>query len=343
MKRWKRLLPALLLVFVLCSCRVRTTLLADAVPAATAETPGKAETEKTETETEPTPEASPLPTPEPTPEQTAQPEEEPAPEPDDPVTEDEESERKAYSSETDGTLAPEAEDALYTEAEGSTGSAVGEAGEDSGDVIRTQGEDGELTVTETVAADAADQLGTDENGEVADSVMTYYLTLLDDRVGDLFECKRLYVYWETSEDHRTILKSSPEHQLILGAGAYDVSAKLKEENLTVDDGWVFRKNPDVIVKVLDDTPLNAAAAELLCDELSARADWAEIAAVRDRRILVLSGGLLDTQAGRIAAMVFLAKGMYPEQMSDVDPEEALRALTKEARGSAATGLYAYWM
>jgi len=200
-----------------------------------------------------------------------------------------------------------------------------------------------LTATETVPTEEADQTGVDDSGAVADSMQTYYLTLLSDRVGDLFECKRLYVYWETPEDHRTVFKTSQEHDLILGAGAYDVSAKLLAENLTVDDGWVVRKNPEVIVKVTGSGALDTFAAASLCEELTARAEWNGINAVQNRRVLVLSQSLLDTQAGRIAVMVYLAKLMYPEQLADVDAGEALRALTEESDGVAWAGQYAYMM
>ena len=200
-----------------------------------------------------------------------------------------------------------------------------------------------LTATETVPAEEADQTGADDSGDVADSVQTYYLTLLSDRVGELFECKRLYVYWETAEDHCTVFKTSREHELIIGSGAYDVSAKLLAENLIVDDGWVARKNPDAIVKVTDSGALDAPTAAALCDALAARPEWSGIQALQTHRVLVLSQRLLETQAGRTAAMVYLAKLMYPEQLADVDADEALRALTEEADGMAWLGQYAYSM
>ena len=58
---------------------------------------------------------------------------------------------------------------------------------------------------------------------------------------------------------------------------------------------------------------------------------------------MLSQSLLDTQAGRISAMVYLAKLMYPDQLGDIDADEAMRALTEEADGSAWAGQYAYMM
>ena len=257
------------------------------------------------------------------------------------AAQDENSDRREFAADASGELTPEAETPLYVPADEPAGAAFPGSGEFG--AVNAEAEGAELTATETISADEAERLGADDSGEVADSVLTYYLTLLDSRLGSLFECKRLNVYWETGEDHRTIHKSSVEHRLILGAGAYDVSAKLLEENLKVDDGWVFRKNPDAVVKVIDGGAMDAQLAEEACSELAARSGWAEVGAIRDGNVLVLSGRLLETQAGRTAAMVYLAKLMYPDQMEDVDADEALRALTEEAEGSAYIGLYAYAM
>ena len=364
MKHFNRLLPALLaLALLLCGCRTRTTPSAEpAAPAA--ETPAlsvsspapqalglreappeiaAAPAAEAIPEPEPSPAATPEPTSEPTPEPTPQPEPTPTPPPipEAPVEQDEAAERREYDPDADGELSPEAEAPVFVpEAEAETdiaSTSEGSAG------IAVETEDGDRTVTETAAAEDAEDLGADPLGETADSMEAYYLTLLADRVGELFECKRLYVYWETAEDHRTVFKTAGEHELILGAGAYDVSVKLLEENLRVDDGWVVRKNPDVIVKVSESAPLDPAAAAALCAELAARADWNGIEALRSRRVLVLSQALLERPTGRLAAMLYLAKLSYPDQLSDVDPAEALRQLTEEAEGLGWTGQYAYRM
>ncbi len=333
MKKLKILLFAALLVLLLGGCRVRTVPVELEAPAPPAEDPLAAQEQTVPGQPEPPeePEESEI-----EPEKPA----EETPSPDAPAQPDETSERREFAPDASGELAPEAETPIFvpTETPAESAAPAPAAGEGSGENVETL--DAELTVTETVPAEEADQLGVDESGEVAESVQTYYLTLLDSRLGDLFECKRLYVYWETAEDHRTVFKTSPEHQLILLAGAYDVSAKLLEENLTVDDGWITRKNPDAVVKVVDGA-LDAAAAQSLCAELSARPDWAATPAVRSGRMLVLSGELLQSASGRTAAAVYLAKLLYPEQMQDVDADEALRALSEESAGRAPSGLYAY--
>ena len=364
------LLLAVSALLVLGGCRQR--ILAPAAvmtPAPTEQTAGAeqmpppARETPTPQPTEPptqTPAATPTPTPQPTesPTPTATPEaqqaappppaETPIPaapedEPGAAALPDEASERREYSETGSGELAPDAETPLYEEPAEDEAPAqlTPESGE--GTPVHTEEEDAAQTATETLPAEEADRLGADEDAEAADSVLTYYLTLLSDRVGPLFECKRLNVYWETAADHTTVFKSSPEHDLILLAGAYDVSARLLEDNLAVDDGWVLRKDPDAVVKVVEGGALDGPAAAALCGELAAREDWAEIGAIREGRVLILSGALLDTQAGRTAAAVYLAKLLYPEQMADVDADAALRDLTAEAAGGALAGLYAYSM
>lgn len=290
-----------------------------------------------------------IPDPDPQPQvQTLTPEPEPAPEPepvtvpDAPTEQDETSPRREFASDESGELTPGAEDSILAPSEEAPETPPAPSdGAEGGTAVET--DSGALTVTETVPAEEADETGTDESGETADSVQTYYLTLLSDRLGDLFECKRLYVYWETEEDHRTVFKTSREHELILAAGAYDVSAKLLEENLTVDDGWVARKNPGVIVKTAGRGALDDAAAAAICAGLAERPEWNGLSAVQNGRVLVLSQSLLDTPAGRTAAAIYLAGLMYPDQFADIDADEALRALTEEADGAPWSGRYAYTM
>lgn len=327
--RTAKLIPLLALALTLCGCRTR--VIAQEPPAQEAAAPVRIDAAAEAPKEEPQQEDR---------SQEAESPQERTTEPDAPVEQDDNSERRTFSDSAGGELTSDAETPLYTASEQPADAAVGNGTEGQSN-IETEG--AALTATETLPADEAEQLGVDESGEVAESVQTYYLTLLDSRLGDLFECKRLYVYWETDEDHRTVYKSSREHQIILDAGAYDVSAKLLEENLTVDDGWVSRKNPDAVVKVVSGGALDAGAARAVCGEMAERDEWSGISAFREENVLVLSKRLLDTQAGRTAATVYLAKLLYPAQMEDVDADEALRALTKEASGSAYVGLYAYTM
>lgn len=265
------------------------------------------------------------------------------PDPDAPTEVDPEAERRTFSDTADAELTPDAENALAGNGQGEN--AVGHNGEQEHSGA-AEAPDAPQTATETVGAENAEKTGADEAGKTADSSLNYYETLLADRLGSLFECQRLYVYWETAEDHVTVHKSSQAHQAILNAGAYDCASKLAADALTVDDGWIARKNPGAVVKIVDSFVLGSgvsstAGAKAVRDTLAARDGWAELDAVKNGRIILLSQELLTTQARRTAAEVLLAKAMYPSLMSDTDAEEAIRALTEEIDERPLSGTFIF--
>ena len=114
----------------------------------------------------------------------------------------------------------------------------------------------------------------------------------------------------------------------------------------MDDGWIARKNPGAVVKIVDSFVLGSgvsstAGAKAVRDTLAARDGWAELDAVKNGRIILLSQELLTTQARRTAAEVLLAKAMYPSLMSDTDAEEAIRALTEEIDERPLSGTFIF--
>ncbi len=274
---------------------------------------------------------------------TGETEEDTEPDPLGHTRENPDSDRKEYDENAAVELVETAERDIHGEGEGA-GAFTETESEKPG--VSKLNKSAEETATQTVAADEAEEMGISGDAEAADSAMTYYTVLLQDRVGSLYECKRLNVYWETPEDHVTIYKASLEHDLILNSGAYDVSSRLLEENLRVDDGWVGRKNPEVIVKTVDSSVLgrsvtSTSAAKAICDGLQARSGWAGIDAVRHGRVLLLSGELMHAAYLRTAAMLIIAKTAYPSLFEDTDVATALQMLTEEATGSQGTGIYYY--
>lgn len=251
--------------------------------------------------------------------------------------------RKEYDGDASAEIIPGTESAVHGEGTSSGTSAAGDEEDPAADKLNGQAA---KTALQTVPAPEAERLGVSEEAERADSSLTYFTVLLQDRMGSLFECKRQYVYWETAEDHVTVHKSSPEHSLILSAGAYDVSARLLKENLRVDDGWVCRKNPGLIVKivgrgVLGSGAVSDRAARSAYAALTEREGWAKIDAVRSGRVILLSEELLATQALRTASMLLIAKTASPDIMADVDISQALAMLAQEESGRVPEGIYFY--
>ena len=264
-------------------------------------------------------------------------------EPGDQTRENPEASRKEYDESRPAELLPGTERTVHGGGEGSGFSAPAEETEQTAAKLSA---DAEKTATQTVPADRADRKGVSEDAAEADSAMTYYAVLLQERTGSLFECQRVNVYWETKEDHVTVFKTSAEHRLILNAGAYDVSARLLETNLRVDDGWIGRKNPGVIVKVVGRDVLgtgvvSAEAARKMCSELISRDGWPAMDAVRNGRVLLLSEELLEAPHLQLAAMLMIAKTAYPDLFAEVSVDHALEMLTEEAAGSVPAGIFYY--
>ncbi|MBR0464847.1 MAG: ABC transporter substrate-binding protein [Clostridia bacterium] len=251
--------------------------------------------------------------------------------------------RREYDENADVDVVEGTDRAVHGEGEGD--GAPKPAGDGGVSASQLNGQ-AEQTATQTVPAEEAERMGVSEDADKADSAMTYYTVLLQDRLGTLFECKRLTAYWETAEDHVTVFKTSAEHELILGAGAYDVSARLLQENLRVDDGWIARKDPQLIVKAVSGDVLgrraeSAAAASAVYEELLARPGWEDIDAVKNGRVLILSEEMLKTPHLRVAAMLAVAKTAYPDLFEDTDTDTALRMLAEEATGGPPEGVYYY--
>ena len=254
-----------------------------------------------------------------------------------------EASRKEYDENAPAEIVPGTERMIHGEGEGEGAFAPGE---DAAKAVTKLNDSAGETATRTVAADEAEQTGVSEDGEEAESARKYFTVLLQDRMGSLFECQRLNVYWETPEDHVTVFKTSAEHSLILNAGAYDVSVRLLEENLRVDDGWIGRKNPGVIVKTVRSSVLGSGvnstgAAQRIYAELLAREGWSAIDAVRNGRVILLSEELLTAPNLQVAAMLAIAKTANPAQMADVHLSQALEMLMEEETGGVPVGIYYY--
>lgn len=252
--------------------------------------------------------------------------------------------RKEYDENAPVEVVQGTDRSLHSEGEG-PGAGV-QATEDAQESVSRLNEQATESATQTVPAEEAEQMGASEDAKQADSALTYFSVLLEDRTESLFECQRSNVYWETEDDHVTVYKTSIEHGMILGAGAYDVSARLLPENLRVDDGWVTRKNPQVIVKIVDSSILgsniySASAAKTVYNSLYTREGWTSIDAVKNSHMLLLSDKFLEAPYLQTAAMIMIAKTANPDLFNDVDPQQMVEILCEEATGQLPTGIWFY--
>ena len=262
-----------------------------------------------------------------------------------PTQNDPDARLREYASDASAELSPDAQQVILvpgTMPEENT--EVGTTDETGTDAQQTQ--HALLTITETLTLQEAEKLGVSEQAPRADTSYQFYQAMLESRLSTLFECERLYVYWETPVDYQTVFKTSDEHSVILLAGGYDVSAKRLEDALLVDDGWISRKNPGCILKCVDADVLgvgvqSTSAANAIYTQMIERPGWITMGAVKSKTVLLLSGELLNSKAGQLAAALYMAKVMYPDLFTDLDPNEAWQLLRQEGIGTPANGIFAY--
>ena len=254
-----------------------------------------------------------------------------------------EADRKEYDADADAEIIPGASHTAAGEGAGEASSRNNPETERRESML---GEDAEKSATRIVSAGEADRMGVAEDAKSAETVADYYRALLTDRLGTLMECKRLYAYWETDTEWRTVYRTSPEHRIIMDSGCYDVSGRLTEERVQVDAGWVARKNPDVIIRVAPAGVLGSGVfttfeAENIRSGMMRREGWSGIRAVQTGRVILIAPEMTEAPHMQLAAELLIAKAAYPELFPDVDVREALKALTEEATGTIPEAVFFY--
>jgi|GEM_PF-1753855 len=162
-------------------------------------------------------------------------------------------------------------------------------------------------------------------------LMSTYSAILRQGVNSMYPCQLLYVFCETSDDLVTVLRGSERYQLIVASGGMNVSTRLSTDRLQVAADWVVRRNPDAIVKFVDDFILgtsvyNTLAASEQAALMRARPYWGSINAVRSHRMLLLSNDMLAFEETRLAAQLLIAHMLYPELFEHVDVDAAVMGL-----------------
>ncbi len=251
--------------------------------------------------------------------------------------------RKEYDETADTEIVP---GASYTAAGEGAGEAAANETAEADRRESMMDDEAEKSATRIVSAGEAERMGVAEDAKSAKTAADYYRVLLADRLGTLMECERLNVYWETETEWRTVYRKSPEHQMILDGGCYDVSNRLTEERLGVDAGWVARKNPDIIIRVVPAGVLgsgvySADAAEELRNGMLRREGWGGIRAVQTGRVALIAPEMTEAPHLKVAAELLIAQTAYPKLFGDVDVGEALKAMTEEATGSIPEALFFY--
>ena len=220
-------------------------------------------------------------------------------------------------------------------------------GESSSELPPAAGEAGSSTVQLPESSDVAGETNlTDSGTGTLGTIIDQYTTLLSSGLGSLYECEKGYIYYERVTDYQTVNRSSAEHSLIVESGGYNVAEKLSGDALTVDSGWILRKNPTVIVKcvgagVLGGGITSSGRAETVANEILTRPGLEISSSVINRSVVLISEELLSSDDGRLLAKLYIANAMYPSLFSEVELAEFYELIKASGGVDFTTGLFHY--
>jgi len=208
-------------------------------------------------------------------------------------------------------------------------------------------EDTTYVTIEDPSPEAVGDTTLDADGEgTLGLLLDHHVGILNRGLGSLFECQRLYVYFEHLTDFHTINRSSPEHSLIIDSGGFNAAARRGNESLIVDEAWVQRQNPAVIIRtassgILGSNVTDTNHATTLRNEILERPGFENVNAIIHRRVLLLSEELLRSYEGRLIAKLHIAHAMYPTLFGDVNLRELYAEIAAAGGRDYTSGIFAF--
>lgn len=202
-----------------------------------------------------------------------------------------------------------------------------------------------ITIETPSEAPGETTLDTDGDGTLG-LIIDRYTGLLNSGLGSLFECQRVYVYFERLADFHTVNRNSLENNLIIESGGHNAAARRGNDALLVDAEWVVRRNPDVIIRtvgpdILGPGVTSTAQAAAIRYDLLTRPGFENISAVLNRHVLLLSDALLQSEEGRLIAKLHIAHAMYPTLFSDVNILEITLQIKEHGGADYTVGVFAF--
>ena len=143
---------------------------------------------------------------------------------------------------------------------------------------------------------------------------------------------RKKVYWEYGNDYSTCIPGTSNdgwHNMILMAGGINIFGDASLAGKDIDPEQILTEDPDLIVKIyagknvignsgVFTAPPQEEFAEK-AEEMLERPGWQDLKAVKEGNFYIntafMSGGL-----GKMIGAAYMAKWLYPDLMTDLDPD-----------------------
>lgn len=171
--------------------------------------------------------------------------------------------------------------------------------------------------------------GNEQGAQDVADFFTSTQAAVDERVGAAQPKKT--VYWEYGDPYTTAIPGTSNdgwHQMIVKAGGVNIFGDPALQGSTVDPEAILRANPDLVLKTtsggaLKNTGVYTPPADgefaRIGGEMTERSGWSELTAVRSGNVHLMTG-FSGGGLGKVIGTVYLASWLYPEEMSDVDPD-----------------------
>ncbi|MGB9792421.1 MAG: stalk domain-containing protein, partial [Thermacetogeniaceae bacterium] len=138
-------------------------------------------------------------------------------------------------------------------------------------------------------------LGKEKEAAEFNAYYMKYVNLVTERTKKIPEGKKVRLYVDYYTDYGTVGKGSASQEVLDAIGAKNIAANLGVPFPKISSEWVLAQNPQAIFKICSSTSVpsgygkSASAMKRKYQEIIQRPGWSKIDAVKNGRILMVSG------------------------------------------------------
>ena len=162
-----------------------------------------------------------------------------------------------------------------------------------------------------------------------------WLSTVKERVENIPEDERTKVYFEFGKPYRTCGKDIGYSQDIKRAGGNNIFSDLTGF-VNVDPEEVIKRNPEIIIRSVGSRQAgygvdDLTAAKEVRDGIMSRSELAEVIAVKNKKVYIISGAITAASKSFLG-IAYFAKWFHPELFEDLDPKAIHREYLTRFQG-----------
>lgn len=148
-----------------------------------------------------------------------------------------------------------------------------------------------------------------------------YLDIVDSRLENLTDEERPRVFLESfGADYNAAGRGSSGDSVLKVLKAINIAGNISLQSSIVTPEWVITQNPDVMIKYVSRGSSNLTDAY---ESIMRRSAIENTSAIRNNRVYVIKTDIINGPRG-ISGLLYLAKMLYPDRFSDINPAEILK-------------------